>query len=285
MKTSLKWIPTGGRPMLAGNNLRVFLFSFAVLVSGSLFAQSGGNAFLTGEKLTYGAYYNWHFIWVNSGEVTFLADTSRHHQQAKWQFEAIGRSYKAYDLFYMVRDTFLSRVFYDDLKPDYFIRKVNHARQSTLHEYHFDDLSQKIYSHIQRKKEKAFRDTLIWKDSTSDMLSTVYAFRNYNFDGLKKGEHVSFRMLVDNKIEDLYFRYLGKDEVKTRNGRKFRCHQVLIYLLGDDFFPDGENMKVWFTADRNHIPIRVETEILVGSVSAILTDAEHVKYPLTSEIR
>ncbi|WP_339737990.1 DUF3108 domain-containing protein [uncultured Sunxiuqinia sp.] len=248
-------------------------------------AQKGANqAFLPGEKLTYGAYYNWHFIWVNSGEVVFTADTTRHASQTKWNFRAIGRSFKAYDLFYSVRDTFVSRVIYEGLKPDYFIRRVNHAKSSTIHEYTFDDAQHKIYSYVKREKGDPFRDTLMWKDNTADMLSTVYQFRAYDFDRLKKRERVNFRMLVDNKTEDLYFRYLGQEEVKTRNGREFRCHHVLITLLGGDFFPDGEYMNVWFTADQNRIPVKVETKILVGSVSAILTDLEHIKYPLTSEI-
>jgi len=265
------------------------VFSLFFLLSGFLcpsaaVAQKGDRAFLPGEKITYGAYYNWHFLWVNAGEVTFVADTISHHGADKWYFSAIGKSFKAYDLLYTVRDTFYSRVLDNNLQPDYFIRKVNHAKSSTLHEYAFDAARRRIYSHIKREKGSPFRDTLVWNPATADMLSTVYQFRAYEFERLKKGDKVNFSMLVDNKKEDLYFRYLGRENVKTRNGREFRCHHVLIALLGGDFFPDGEYMNVWFTADRNRIPVKVETKILVGSVNAILTDLEHIKYPLTSEI-
>ena len=261
------------------------VFFLLVFFSGDLVAQNDQHVFLPGEKLTYGAYYNWHFIWVNAGEVVFRADTIRHDSKTEWEFDAVGKTYKGYDLFYSVRDTFYARAAYADFKPDYFIRKINHARKSSVHQYQFDHEAAKIYSFIHRDDELAFHDTLPLKTATSDMMSTVYAFRDYPFTHLKEGSQVNFRMLVDNKTEDLYFRYLGKEDVKTRNGRKFLCHQVLIRLLGGDFFPDGEYMKVWFTADKNHIPVRVETEILVGSVNAILTDVEHVKYPLTSEIK
>jgi hypothetical protein len=250
-----------------------------------MLAQNGQHVFLPGEKLTYGAYYNWHFIWVNAGEVIFKSDTVPYQSEKKWKFNAIGKTYKGYDFFYSVRDTFECRVAFSDFKPDYFSRQIKHSRKSSTHQYQFDQPMGKVYSFIHRDNEMAFHDTLILKPATADMLSTVYAFRNYRFEGLKKGQQVNFRMLVDNKIEDLYFRYLGKEEVKTRNGREFICHLILIRLLGGDFFPDGDYMKVWFTADQNHIPVRVETEILVGSVNAILTDLEHVKYPLTSEIK
>ncbi|MGQ7869824.1 DUF3108 domain-containing protein [Sunxiuqinia sp. sy24] len=262
----------------------LLFFALVFLLAKPVAAQKSDDVFLPGEKLTYGAYYNWHFLWVNAGEVTFGVDTLTQDGTEKWRFLAIGQSYKAYDIFYSVRDTFLSRAAYHNLQADYFVRKVNHAKSSTLHEYSFDPGTMQIYSRVKREKEGLFRDTLAWKPSTADMLSTVYQFRNYDFDRLRNGEEVNFSMLVDNKTEDLYFRYLGQDVVKTREGRKFRCHHVLIALLGGDFFPDGEHMNVWFTADKNHIPVKVETEILVGSVSAILTDLKHLKYPLTSEI-
>ncbi len=282
---------TKRKPRKSNRNVRdavisslLFLLAFG-WISPKVQAQSTENAFLAGEKLTYGAYYHWHLLWVNAGEVIFTTDTIQHNKNKQWHFLATGKTFKAYDLFYTVRDTFESRVNFVDFTPDYFIRKVNHGKSSTLHEYTFNSDENKISSYIKRENAKPFRDELIWKPSTADMLSTVYAFRNYNFEQLKKGKQVNFRMLVDNKTEDLYFRYEGQEQVKTRNGRKFNCHHVVIKLLGGDFFPDGEHMDVWFTADRNRIPIKVETKIVVGSVNAILTDLEHIKYPLTSEIK
>lgn len=269
------------------NALRAAIFSFLIFFVFLLNSQQikAQNVFLPREQLTYGAYYNWHFIWINAGEVIFATDTVQVNGNKMWRFSAIGKTYKAYDLFYTVRDTFISQVNFPNFEPDYFIRKVNHAKSSTLHEYQFDDDTKEIYSYIGRDDQPAFHDTLIWKPDVSDMLSMVYKFRDFDFDRLKKNDQVNFWMLVDNKTEDLYFRYRGKEVVKTRNGRKFNCHHVIIRLLGGDFFPDGENMNVWFTADQNRIPVKVETEILVGSVNAILTDVEHIKYPLTSEIK
>ena len=92
-------------------------------------------------------------------------------------------------------------------------------------------------------------------------------------------------MLIDRQVADLFFRYLGKENVKTRNGKTFRCHKVSVYLLQGDFFPEGEYMKIWFTDDKNHLPVQVETEILMGSVKALLLELKSMKYPLTSQIK
>ena len=43
-------------------------------------------------------------------------------------------------------------------------------------------------------------------------------------------------------------------------------------------------MTVWVTDDNSRIPIIVEAKILIGSVKAIFTGAEGLKYPITAEI-
>ncbi len=121
--------------------------------------------------------------------------------------------------------------------------------------------------------------------NTFDLLTTAYIFRKFDFNNFFVGEKVPYQMVIDRKIASLFFRYLGKENVKTRNGKEYRCHKVSVYLLQGDFFPEGEYMKIWFTDDKNHLPVQVETEILVGTVKALLLDTKSIKYPLNSQIK
>jgi hypothetical protein len=186
---------------------------------------------------------------------------------------------------YTVRDTFQSIVAYDSFDPLWFRRVVNHGDSHSLHQYTFFPDQRKIVSRVHREKEKPFTDQLSWSKGVHDLLSSAYYFRGYEFDRMTKGQKLNFKMVVDNKTEELYFRYLGTEKIKTRNNREFLCHKVSVWLLAGDFFPEGEHMKVWFTADPNRLPVMVETKIRVGSVKAILLNEEKLKYPLTSEIK
>ncbi|WP_423129700.1 DUF3108 domain-containing protein [Gaoshiqia sp. Z1-71] len=261
----------------------LLLVAFLAFNFFQLRAQSHELPFAPGETALYGAYYNWHFIWVQAGEVFFSCDTIRYHKQPAWNFKAIGKTYKAYDVFYSVRDTFESIVSFPDFKPVWFRRSVNHGKGHSSHEYRFSPRTGKIFSKIHRENSSPFTDQLAYKEGVYDLLSSAYHFRGYDFDNMTSGQKINFTMLVDNKIEDLYFRYLGKEEVKTRTGRKFQCHKVSVWLLQGDFFPEGEYMKVWFTADRNRLPVMVETKIQIGSVKAILLDAGKLKFTSTAE--
>lgn len=256
---------------------------FMLLFSHSAMAQQKLN-FSPGEEVSYGAYYNWHFIWVHAGKVTFSCDTVSDRGELEWQLKATGHTYKTYDLMYTVRDTFEARLGYTDFLPRSFFRTVNHGSGSSQQWYDFNK-DKKTIDYKYRSNEKASVDkTIALQRGVLDILSQSYAFRSYDFEHLKKDEQVKFNMLMDDKVMQFYFRYKGKEEVKTRNRRTFNCYKVSVWLMEGDFFPEGEEMYVWFTADKNHIPIMVDTKIQVGSVKAVFLDAKNLTYPLNSEI-
>ncbi len=252
---------------------------------GQASGQNMKYPFKGNEYALYGAYFNWNFIWIQNGEVEFSADTLAYNQQMAWHFKAVGKSFRAYDLIYEVRDTFETFSDYKTFRPLYSRRVLNHAKENSVHQYGFDYASGKITVRIQQEKKPIYQASLPVQENTFDLLSTAYNFRKFDFEKLFIGQKVPYRMLIDRQVADLYFRYLGKEDVKTRNGKKYRCHKVSVYLLQGDFFPEGEYMKIWFTDDQNHLPVQVETEVLVGSVKALLLETKAMKYPLTSEIK
>jgi len=247
--------------------------------------QSLDYPFKSGEYARYGAYYNWNFIWIQSGEVEFKADTMQYEQQKSWHLKATGKSIKAYDLFFTARDTFETFCTYNSFLPVYSRRVMNHAKDHSVHQYRFDYASGKIATRIKMGKDPLYQANLPIQNNTFDLLATAYNFRKFDFNKLFIGQKVPYRMIIDKQIADLYFRYLGTENVKTRNGKAYRCHKVSVYLLQGDFFQEGEYMKIWFTDDKNHLPVQVETEILLGSVKALLLDAKLMKYSLTSQIK
>lgn len=248
-------------------------------------AQKPEYNFKDGEYALYGAYYNWHFIWVQSGEVEFRSDTILYNNQLAWHLRSYGKTFKTYDMFYSVRDTFESYCSYKNFNPIYARRVINHSKDNSQHQYWFNYSNGTIKTRIKTGKEPVYTSEIPINTNTFDILSTAYNFRKYDFNKLIIGQKVPYRMLIEKEAANLYFRYLGKENIKTRNGKTYRCHKVSVYLLQGDFFKEGEYMKIWFTDDKNHLPVQVETEILIGSVKAILLNTKSLKYPLTSEIK
>ena len=261
------------------------LVGLLILQSFQGVAQKNKLPFEPGEKILYGAYFNWYFLWINAGDVLFQCDTSPYRNQKAWHLKAQGKTHKSYDRFYTVRDTFESFLSYPKFEPLWFRRVINHGEDHSRHEYDFYPDKKIIDFRINRGKEQPVTGRVPWSNDVHDLLSCAYSFRGLDFERMKEGQKVTFEALIDDTAETLFFRYLGMETIETRNDRAFRCHKVSVWLVEGDFFPEGEYMKVWFTADQNRLPVMVETKILVGSVKAVLLNEQRLKYPLTSEIK
>jgi hypothetical protein len=90
-------------------------------------------------------------------------------------------------------------------------------------------------------------------------------------------------MFLDNEVYQMYLRYLGKETIKTKYG-KFRAIKFKPLLIKGTIFEGGEKMTVWVSDDKNHIPLRIESPISVGSVKIDMISYRNLRYPLTSLI-
>ena len=95
------------------------------MVSFSLAGQKNtkSQAFSPGEQLKYKAYYNWGFIWLYAGDVTFSVKFSEKSKEIYF-FTVIGKTRKGYDWLFKVRDKFESTAFAASLAPISYSRET-----------------------------------------------------------------------------------------------------------------------------------------------------------------
>ena len=91
-------------------------------------------------------------------------------------------------------------------------------------------------------------------------------------------------MFLDNEVYDMYIRYVGRETIKTKYG-KFKAIKIKPLLIKGTIFEGGEKMTVWVTDDPNHIPVRIESPIVVGKVKVDMMGYENLRHPLTSLIK
>jgi hypothetical protein len=106
----------------------------------------------------------------------------------------------------------------------------------------------------------------------------MYYARNINYDQYKPGDKIPFTMFLDDQVYNIYIHYMGKETIKTKYG-KFNAIKLKPLLIKGNMFDGGEKMTIWVTNDPNHIPVRIESPIVVGSVKVDLMHYENLKYP------
>ena len=236
-------------------------------------------AFQPGEVVKYKAYYNWNFVWLHAGEVTFTVDDKNYNGLDTYHFQAKGKTLKSYEWLYKVDDHFQSYVDQDNFFPVYFERRTREGNYRVHNRYQFDNKEKYIFSKTENSEEPYNEDTLDITKPVFDVLTAIYYSRNIDYDNLEKGDKIPLPMVVDNKVYDLYIRYLGKESVKVKDNGRLNCIKFTAMLVEGTIFNKGEHLTVWVTDDKNRIPVMVEAKILVGSVKAIFKSAENLKYP------
>jgi hypothetical protein len=84
---------------------------------------------------------------------------------------------------------------------------------------------------------------------------------------------------VDNEIFPLKIKFAGRETIKTDIG-KVRCLKFRPVIQKGRVFKEEEDLAVWISDDLNHIPLRAEAEILVGSIKMDIMTCEGIAAPL-----
>lgn len=229
-------------------------------------------AFQSGEFISFNLFYAVAGIYVNAGTASFNCNLERLNNKPVYHITGIGTSNSGYDWIFKVRDKYETFIDTATMQPLKFIRNI-------------DEGGYKKYENITFNKQT---NTAITTDGVfkvpnciQDVISAVYYARNVNFDKYKSGDRIPFQMFLDNEVYDMYIRYMGKETVKTKYG-KFKAIKFRPLLVKGSVFQGGEKMTVWVTDDPNHIPVRIESPIAVGSIKVDMMQYRNLRYPMTA---
>jgi hypothetical protein len=271
------------------NNLVQMKYSIylLLLIPNALFGQcvSQVHSFKPGEKITYLAYYNWGFVWVYAGDIEFSVKQKSYAGKQAYQFDVTGTSRKSYDWMYKIRDHFQSLVEMETFNPLTSERKTSEGGYDAYESYVFANAKKKIYSAVANSDKPFKRDTINSQPCVFDVLTVIYYCRTVDFDRYKIEDKIPLKIIVDNKIYPTYLRYLGKETLKTHDGKKYKCIKFTALLVEGTIFKGGEDMTIWVTDDDNRVPVLVEAKILIGSVKAYLGTTDGLNNEFKAQIK
>lgn len=231
-------------------------------------------AFNAGEVVTMKVYYNALGAYIPAGEATFSTTLERFNGKQVYHCVGEGKSYSFFDNFFKVRDRYESYIDTSNLIPYRFIRNVDEGGYKKYNVVTFNQSAGTAVS-----TNGVFPVT----NCIQDVVSGVYYVRNIDFNKYSVNDKIPFDMFLDDEIYHMYIRYLGKEKIKTRYG-KFKAIKFKPLLIKGTIFEGGEKMTAWISDDPNHLLLRVESPIAVGSIKVDMMGYKNLRYPLTSLI-
>lgn len=252
----------------------LLLLSYFSLSAGDEFCGIRNTAFQAGENTVFKVYYTVAGVFIAAGEASFTIAQEKLNNKPVYHITGDGKTYSFYDKFFKVRDKYETYIDTATLLPQKFIRNVYEGGYKKYENVTFN-----------QQTNTAITNDGVFKvpNCVQDVLSSIYYARNIDFNKYKPGDKIPFAMFLDNETYNLYIRYLGKETIKTKYG-KFKAIKFKPLLIKGTIFEGGEKMNVWVSDDANHLPLRIESPISVGSVKVDMMSYRNLRYPLSALI-
>ena len=235
-------------------------------VNGQATPGSFGHA----EQLRYRIHYGL----INAGVVTMNTDETfaTIGSQAAMHIRVEGETLKSFEWAYKVRDKFEAWVNPSTVKP---LRYAKTVRENT---YYDQDLA--VFNHAAGYLRNR-KGQLSITAETRDIASAIYFLRTVNWSALAIGASKPVDVYLDNEVYNLSVAYAGKETIQTDLG-PVRCLKLKPELVVDRVFKNKNGMTVWVSDDANRIPVRIQTDIQVGSLKVDLNQYSHLKNAFTA---
>lgn len=186
---------------------------------------------------------------------------------------ADGKTAGTFDFFFKVRNRYESFMDCNTLLPYQYKENRREGKYR-----HSDNV---VFDH-QTNKITAAKGVFPFSGQIFDFPSAYYFARCLDMSKIKVGEKLVFHYFLEDKIESLTITYVGKEVAECSLG-KFECLKFSPSIIPGRIFRKDSKLYLWITDDKNRIPVRAQVEVIVGSLTMELTDAQGLKYPLNAQ--
>jgi LysM repeat protein len=162
-----------------------------------------------------------------------------------------------------------------DLQTSYFdaVDFLSWKFQNDVHEGDYKARNLELYDQLKHQMVRRHNLdaplTVTTPAFAQDIISCFYYFRLMD---IKEGGHYVIPTCSGGKNYQLLIDVVGKERVTVPAGT-FDCLKARPQVRSGTVFRNKEDIVIWVTDDARHIPVKVESAIVVGTISIDLLDA------------
>jgi hypothetical protein len=230
-------------------------------------------AFKEGEILSYRLHYGV----MDAGVIVMEVKPELIDVAGRKVYHVVGNGYSkgTFDWFFKVRDRYETFIDKDAMLPWMFVRRVYEGGVTINQDYTFN--------HYTNKVDVGGGEKVDIPQGTQDMISAFYSARNLDLTNAKEGDVFTINSIVDKEIWPLKIRYIGKEKITCDIGT-FNCVKFRPIVQKGRIFKREDDLNVWLTDDKNHVPLRAQAKLVVGSVKLDIVSVKNLANP-TSEVK
>jgi hypothetical protein len=239
-----------------------YFLSLLILV---FFPVAGASAFAVPEKLVY----NITWAGIKAGTATLEISSTDNAMR----IISTARSSDWVSVFYTV-DDWVEAIISKPVPPEVFgvplnyRMKIREGRRRRDKEVAFDHLRHKAACRDYIDGEKRNVDI---RGKTLDPLSSLYYMRLVTPE---VGKPFFVDVFDDMKAASVEVRVLGRERIRTGLGY-FDTIVIKPLFKSEGIFNRRGDIYIWFTDDRRHIPVKMQTKVRLGHITATLAGGNY----------
>lgn len=143
------------------------------------------------------------------------------------------------------------------------IREGNYKKDEMIN-YDYNTLQAEVK--VADRQTGKYGDPKYYKipDNVRDIVAGFLYLRVIDYKKYKVGDTLAISGFFEDTPYNMKIIYSGKENVSTKIG-KIPCHK-LIPVMPDNKLFDGENsITCWISDDGNHIPVKIQAKMFIGS--------------------
>lgn len=209
-------------------------------------------AFAEGETLDYSL--TWMRITGGAARITIGPDPA---DATRYRITSVARSNPSFARVFKVRDEIETTVNREDFSTLRYVKRLDEKGDRIEEVTTIED---GIATRTRRKVKKVPVPRPVF-----DPISVIQHFRRFE---LTPGRSFDLTLISDGKVYHVVARVVRREEVQTPAGR---FSTVLVEpRMTSGGVEREEKLFIWYSDDERHLPVRIRTQIPVGSITASL---------------
>ncbi|MGA2622223.1 MAG: DUF3108 domain-containing protein [Bacteroidota bacterium] len=229
-------------------------------------------AFSSGEYLKFEVKYGF----ISAGDAVMkISDTVYSNGRKCFKIEFQVDSKPFFNWIYRVKDRYSTIVDSEGVFPWRFeqhIREGNFRRDFTAE---FDQIN-----HVAKTSEGSHRIPAY----VQDIMSAFYFTRLVDFSNYHPGQKLHLQNFYKDSTYELDVKFKGRQTIDVAAGT-FNCIVVEPLAREGGLFKSDGHVYVWLTDDERKLPVKVSTQIIIGSIDSELTEYRGINGIISAKVK
>lgn len=233
--------------------------------------------FAVGEHVKYNINYKWGVINGNVCKADMRLEAQTYNGIPALGARIYGQTNSFYDTFFKVREDLRATLTRDGLVPLYAYREAKEGGYTMSNEsiWNYETTNPTIFNAKTTSKKGRRESTVEAKHCITDILSVFYLLRCMDFEEITRRGKFTMGYTMDGKLLSVEAQVIGR-EMYTVKG----IGKVPAIKVGAVLTQKGDYGYAYFSAEPGHMLLGFAVPVVVGNITATISDWKGLKYPL-----